>query len=450
MKKVYGMTKGKIWPIILSFSLPLLGASLIQQLYNTADMIFVGNFIGKEATGAVGASSFLFTCIIGLFTGVSIGVGITVSQKIGSKDFNTASKISHTAITFGIIGGIILTFIGYFSANFLLTLMNTPIEIMTESVLYLKIYFLSILPMILYNIGAGIVRSTGNSKTPFFILIIGGITNVIANYIFIVTFKMGVAGVAIATALSQTLTAIIILNYLFKNNTIIKFRISELKIDFYLLKQILYFGLPAGIQSMLITFSNIIVQYYINGYGGDAVAAYATYYKLENFIWMPIVAIGQANMTFSGQNIGANNYKRVKKGAFISIFLSGGLSVIIAIIILTFSHTFMRIFIKNEEIIYLGSQIAFTTFPFYWLYSILEVLGNSLRGMGYSLVSMYITIICLCGVRISLLYLISKFNLDFKSVAYVYPMTWFFTASIFMIVFLKIINKKIKNSNYNL
>ena len=445
MKKVYDMTKGKIWTIILSFSLPLLGASLIQQLYNTADMIFVGNFVGKEATGAVGASSLLFTCIIGLFTGVSIGVGVAVSQKIGSKDLEMASKVSHTAITFGIIGGIVLTLIGFFSAEFLLTLMNTPKEIMYDSVLYLKIYFLSMLPMILYNIGAGIIRSTGNSKTPFYILIIGGLTNVFANYIFVVVFKMGVSGVAIATALSQTLTAAIVLTYLFK--TTIKFKTSELKIDFSLLKQILYFGLPAGIQSMLITFSNIIVQYYINGYGGDAVAAYATYFKLENFIWMPIVAIGQASMTFSGQNVGANNYKRVKKGAFVAILLSGGLSIVIATIILSFSHTFMRIFIKNKEIIYLGSQIALTTFPFYWLYSILEVLGSSLRGMGYSIVSMYITIICLCGLRISLLYLISKFNLDFKSVAYVYPMTWFFTASIFIIAFLKIIDKKIKNPN---
>ena len=447
MKKVYDMTKGKIWTIILSFSLPLLGASLIQQLYNTADMIFVGNFVGKEATGAVGASSLLFACIIGLFTGVSIGVGVAVSQKIGSKDLEMASKVSHTAIAFGIIGGIILTLVGFFSAEFLLTLMNTPKEIMYDSVLYLKIYFLSMLPMILYNIGAGIIRSTGNSKTPFYILIIGGLTNVLANYIFIVVFKMGVSGVAIATALSQTLTAAIVLTYLFKNKTAIKFKTSELKIDFSLLKQILYFGLPAGIQSMLITFSNIIVQYYINGYGGDAVAAYATYFKLENFIWMPIVAIGQASMTFSGQNVGANNYKRVKKGAFVAILLSGGLSILIATIILTFSHTFIRIFIKNKEIIYLGSQIALTTFPFYWLYSILEVLGSSLRGMGYSIVSMYITIICLCGVRISLLYLISKFNLDFKSVAYVYPMTWFFTASIFIIAFLKIIGKKIKNPN---
>ncbi|PGH24907.1 MATE family efflux transporter [Fusobacterium animalis] len=447
MKKVYDMTKGKIWTIILSFSLPLLGASLIQQLYNTADMIFVGNFVGKEATGAVGASSLLFTCIIGLFTGVSIGVGVAVSQKIGSKDLEMASKVSHTAITFGIIGGIVLTLIGFFSAEFLLTLMNTPKEIMYDSVLYLKIYFLSMLPMILYNIGAGIIRSTGNSKTPFYILIIGGLTNVFANYIFVVVFKMGVSGVAIATALSQTLTAAIVLTYLFKNKTAIKFKTSELKIDFSLLKQILYFGLPAGIQSMLITFSNIIVQYYINGYGGDAVAAYATYFKLENFIWMPIVAIGQASMTFSGQNVGANNYKRVKKGAFVAILLSGGLSILIATIILIFSHTFIRIFIKNKEIIYLGSQIALTTFPFYWLYSILEVLGSSLRGMGYSIVSMYITIICLCGVRISLLYLISKFNLDFKSIAYVYPMTWFFTASIFIIAFLKIIGKKIKNPN---
>ena len=442
MKKSYDMTKGKIWTTILSFSLPLLGASLIQQLYNTADMIFVGNFVGKEATGAVGASSLLFTCIIGLFTGVSIGVGVAVAQKIGSKDYDMASKVSHTAITFGIFGGIILTILGYFSAEFLLTIMKTPKEIMTDSVIYLKVYFLSILPMILYNIGAGIIRSTGNSKTPFYILIIGGITNVLANYFFIVMLKKGVLGVAIATTLSQTLTALIVLSYLFKNKTIIKFKTSELKIDFSLLRQILYFGLPAGIQSMLITFSNIIVQYYINGYGGDAVAAYATYFKLENFIWMPVVAIGQASMTFTGQNVGAENYERVKKGALVSIALSGAINIFIATIILTNSHTFMRIFIKNEEIIYLGSQIALTTFPFYILYTILEVLGSCLRGMGYSIVSMYVTMICLCGFRVTLLYVISKFNLDFRSVAYVYPMTWCLTAIVFIFAFCKILNKK--------
>ena len=398
--KVKDMTKGSIWKILLFFSLPLLGASLIQQLYNTADMIFVGNFVGKEATAAVGASSLIFTCIIGLSTGVSIGVGVAVSQKIGSKDFETASKISHTAISFGIIGGIFLTILGVFSSEFLLKLLNTPEVIMDDSVLYLKIYFLSMLPMILYNIGSGIIRSTGNSKTPFYILAFGGILNVITNYIFIVLLKNGVAGVAIATTFSQTVTAIIVMTYLFKNKTAIKFSLKNLKIDFYLLKQILYFGLPAGLQSMLITLSNIIVQYYINSYGGDAVAAYATYFKLENFIWMPVVAI------------------------------------------LTNSHTFMRIFIKNEEIIYLGSQIALTTFPFYILYTILEVLGSCLRGMGYSIVSMYVTMICLCGFRVTLLYVISKFNLDFKSVAYVYPMTWCLTAIVFIFAFCKILNKK--------
>ena len=441
--KVNDMTKGSIWKILLFFSLPLLGASLIQQLYNTADMIFVGNFVGKEATAAVGASSLIFTCIIGLFTGVSIGVGVAVSQKIGSKDFETASKISHTAISFGIIGGLILTILGIFSAEFLLKLLNTPKVIMDDSVLYLKIYFLSMLPMILYNIGSGIIRSTGNSKTPFYILAFGGILNVITNYIFIVLLKNGVAGVAIATTFSQTVTVIIVMTYLFKNKTAIKFSLKNLKIDFHLLKQILYFGLPAGLQSMLITLSNIIVQYYINGYGGDAVAAYATYFKLENFIWMPVVAIGQASMTFTGQNVGAENYERVKKGALVSIALSGAVNIFIATIILTNSHTFMRIFIKNEEIIYLGSQIALTTFPFYILYTILEVLGSCLRGMGYSIVSMYVTMICLCGFRVTLLYVISKFNLDFRSVAYVYPMTWCLTAIVFIFAFCKILNKKI-------
>lgn len=445
-KKVNSMTEGNILKSIIFFALPLLGGSLIQQLYNTADMIFVGNFVSKQAAAAVGASSLLFTCLIGLLTGVSVGVGIVVSQKVGAQDIKAANRTAHTAISFGVASGIILTLIGLIFAKKLLTIMNTPKEIMEESVIYLKIYFLSMIPMILYNMGSGIIRSSGNSKTPFYILVAGGILNIIANTIFVVLFKMGVAGVAIATLISQSVTAILVMLYLFRASFLIKLEIKLLKIDFSILKNVLYYGLPAGVQSMVITFSNIVVQYYINGYGGDAVAAYATYFKLENFIWMPIVAIGQAVTTFSGQNTGAKNYKRIKKGTIIAALLSSGMAVSIAIIILLAPATFFRIFIKDIGVINLGIKIVYTTFPFYWLYSILETTGGSVRGMGYSITSMGIIIGVLCVLRIILLTIISKLNLDFQGVAFVYPITWFVTAFLFSIAFIKYVNRGIRNN----
>lgn len=445
-EKVKNMTEGNIISAIIFFALPLLGGSLIQQLYNTADMIFVGNFINKQAAAAVGASGLLFTCLIGLLTGVSVGVGIVISQKLGAKNIKDAKKTAHTAILFGLISGLILTLIGLIFADELLKLMNTPKEIFKESVVYLKIYFLSMIPMIIYNMGSGIIRSTGDSKTPFYILIIGGIANVIADMFFIVYLKMGVAGVAIATFLSQSLTAIFIMLHLISKNFSIRIQFKKLKIHMSLLKNILYLGLPAGFQAMVLTFSNIVVQYNINGYGGDAMAAYAAYFKLENLIWMPIVAIGQAITTFSGHNTGAKNYLRIKKGTQIGVLMSSLIAILIAGIILLFPATFFRIFIKDKDVIKLGIKILFITFPFYWFYSFLETMGGSIRGMGYSFTSMLITITSLCGLRIILLLIFSKYNLGFQSVAFVYPITWFVAAAIFTIIFYKYINKKIKEN----
>lgn len=445
-KKINDMTEGNILKAIIFFALPLLGGSLIQQLYNTADMIFVGNFINKQAAAAVGSSSLLFTCLIGLLTGVSIGVSIVVSQKVGAKNIDEAKNTAHTAVLFGLISGVILTFIGFFFADELLKIMNTPEEIFKESVIYLRIYFLSMIPMILYNMGSGIIRSSGDSKTPFYILIVGGLANIIANALFIVLLKMGVAGVAIATLISQSLTAILVMLHLTSEKFSIKVQLNKLKIHMELLKSILYLGLPAGLQSMVITFSNIVVQYNINGYGGDAVAAYATYFKLENLIWMPIVALGQAITTFSGQNTGAKNYERIKKGTQMGVFLSSAMAILIAGIILLFPTTFFRIFIKDTEVINLGVKIVFITFPFYWFYSFLETMGGSIRGMGYSLTSMIVIMTTLCGLRIALLLGFSKFDLGFQSVALVYPITWFAAASIFTAAFYKYVNKGIKEN----
>ena len=436
-EKKNSITEGNIIRSLIIFALPLLGGSLIQQLYNTADMIFAGRFVSKEAAAAVGASGLLFTCMIGLLTGVSVGVGILIAHKTGGKDYDGIRKTVKTSIFFGTISGIVLTVGGLIFSEKLLTVMNTPSEIMDESTLYLKIYFLSMIPMILYNMGSGLIRSSGNSKLPFYILVAGGLLNIISNATFVIIFGMGVAGVAIATLISQGITAILTVIFLFKENFLNLSDLKSFNLDFHILSKIIHYGLPAGIQSMIITFSNIVVQFYINGYGSDAVAAYASYFKLENFIWLPIVSIGQAITTFTAQNAGAKNYERIRKGTFVATFCSIGVTVILTGTILLFPEISLEIFIKDVEVIALGKKIIFITFPFYWLYSILETLGGSVRGMGYSVTSMSIIISSLCIMRIFLLMGLSRLDTGFQGIAFVYPITWFTAALLFLLVFMK-------------
>lgn len=447
-KKELVMTEGKIGPSLIAFALPLLGSSFIQQLYNTADMIFVGNFVHKQGAAAVGASSLIFTLLIGLFTGVSVGVGVLISHEVGRKNREEAIQTAHTAISFGLVGSLILTALGIIFSEELLLLMNTPSEIMKDSMIYIRIYFLSMLPMVIYNMGSGILRASGDSKTPFYILVIGGLANIAANTLFIVILPWGVAGAAIATCISQGVTAILILWRLYFKEGYIQMEKFQFNLDRDRLKRILHLGLPAGIQAMVITFSNIIVQYYINGYGPDAVAAYATYFKLENILWMPIVSLGQASMTFAGQNTGALKFDRIKQGALISGLLSGGVVIVISVIVLLMPETFFRIFINDPKVIALGKTIVSTTFPFYWFYSIIESAGGSIRGMGYSMLSMVITIGVLCGLRIVLLIVNDHIGPGFPGVAMVYPITWGLTALAFVISLGIVLRKK--KSQYSL
>lgn len=436
------MVEGNILKTIIVFALPLLGSSLIQQLYNTADMIFTGNFIGKTAAAAVGSGSLLFACLIGLLTGLAVGVGVVVAQKIGAGNYTAAEKAVHCSLAFGSIIGILLTIGGLFFTRNLLELINTPTDVMPEAIIYLKIYFLSMFPMVIYNIGIGILRATGDSKRPFYVLALGGILNILANTVFIIFLDTGVAGIAIATLLSQCVTAAIIMYILYNANNAVRFSFKKLNLETGTLKEILYIGLPTGLQSVVITLSNLIVQYYINGYGTDAAAAYAAYFKLENLIWMPMVALGQAMTTFSGQNTGACNFKRIKKGTYIIGLLSIIIAASFAAIILLMPEFFFKIFINDNSVIQSGKSIIFITFPFYWLYGLMETYGGAVRGMGYALQVMFITGICLCLMRIIMLPLLTAFYNEFTTVAVVYPLSWLLTALVFILSFLYIYRLK--------
>ena len=447
--KTIDMTNGPIFGPLVLFILPLIGGSIFQQLYNTVDFIFVGNFLDKTAAAAVGASATLINCTIGLFTGIAVGTTVVAARAIGSGDLKRAEKTIHTSITLGIIGGIVLMAVGILFSPGILRLLNTPESVMPQAILYIRIYLISLPMLFFYNIVSGGLRAEGDSSTPFKVLVICGLLNVVFDAFFIVVVKMGVAGVALATTLTQSLSALMIGIFASRKERTIRFSFRQLGIDGPLLKGVLRIGLPTGIQTIIITISNVFVQYFINDFGETAVAAFATYYKVENLIFLSILAVGQASTTFAGQNMGAGNYRRIRKGSLIMLCLGAGITIIVAGLILLFPDVVFRWFMKDPEVIANAISLAMVSFPFYWIYPAIEVFGGAIRSLGYSITSMVVIIINLCAVRIGLLSFFSKTIHTMQSLAAVYPITWATAALSFTVIFFIVIRKFIKKSESN-
>lgn len=429
-------------PQLILFALPLLGSSLVQQLYNTADLLFVGNFAGKTAAAAVGSSGLIFTCLIGLFTGISVGVGIVIAHAWGAGRRETAERAAGMAIWIGLLGSLVLMCAGLAGARWILQLLQTPEDILAEAVTYVRIYFLSMIPMVMYNMGASILRAAGDSRTPFYILLAGGILNVLADFLLVAVLRGGVTGAAVATSISQTASAALILIYLAGKKSRIRLSLRGRVWDRALAGQILAYGLPAGIQAIVITLSNVVVQYHINGFGEDAVAAYAAYFKIETLLYLPIMACGQAVTTFTGQNYGAGRLDRIWQGTWKGLLFSCLVTAGLAALVLLVPSGAIGLFLKDKEVIAFGVSILMTTFPFYCFYAVLEVTGGALRGMGYSRTSMAVVMTGLCGLRVFLLYLVDLLDLGFYTVAKVYPVTWSVTAIAFLVIFCTIMKKK--------
>lgn len=443
MRKTIQMTHGPIGPSLIVFILPLIENSIFQQLYNTADFLFVSNLLGKTAAAAVGASSTLVTCSIGLFSGIAVGAEVVIAFAIGAGDEERANRILHTALPFGMFGGFVLMCAGIFWAPSMLILLNTPESILPQAVLYIRIYFLSIPANILYNMCASALRACGNSATPFRILACFGMVNVAANALFIGVLSLGIAGAALATILCQWSSLAAILHCLRRGEQKLRFSWNSIHCSKELLAAVLRIGLPTGIQTIVITLSNIVVQYYINGFGETAVAAFSTYYKIENFIYLPIMAFGQAITSFSSQNTGIGNFRRVGKGTAIAAGFGVCVTLCIAGGVLLFSERIFSWFMRDDAVRGVAISIAFVSFPFYWLYPLMEVLGGSLRGMGYAVQSMSMILINLCGLRITLLSVFTRHFRSLYAIASVYPITWATATISFAVTFFIILYRKI-------
>ncbi len=446
MSKSIDMTRGPIVGPLIRFILPLVGSSIFQQLYNTVDFLFVGNFLNKTAAAAVGASATLITCTIGLFSGISVGTSVVASQAIGAGDREKAEKALHSSVTFGLLGGLLLMTLGILLAPALLRLLRTPENVIPQAVTYIRIYLLSIPMLIFYNMVSGGMRAYGDSRSPFLVMVVCGLLNVLLDALFIVWIPLGVAGVAIATAITQTLSALLVAFLASRKGNVLRLSARKLGIDLRVLGKVLRIGLPTGIQTVIITFSNVMVQYYINDFGETAVAAFATYYKVENFIYLPIMAFGQASTTFAGQNTGAKQYRRILRGTVTTALIGAAVVGCLVIVFVSFPRTIVGWFMKDGDVVENTLRIALVSFPFYSVYPVLEVTGGALRGMGKAIGSMIVIIANLCVLRISLLAVFSATIHTIQSLASVYPITWTGAALSFVVFFAIVIRKRLKTA----
>ena len=366
------MTQGNVWKLLITFSIPLIIGNLLQQMYNTADSIIVGNFVGSNGLAAVGSGTALINLIIAFAQGASVGAGVVVSQYIGA-DKKDKIKISvHTSICISIILGLILSLLGIFASPSLLIMMKTPKVVLKSSILYLQIYCGGLIFNVIYNMATGILNAAGNSKKPLVYLAIASITNIILDLLFIKIFKLGVMGAAIATDISQAISCILAIGYLLKVKSDYKLCIKDLKINKETAVKIIKIGLPTAIQNMVISFSNVLVQSSVNAYGATAMAGYAAYLKIDGFNILPVLSISMAVTTFTGQNVGANRLDRVKKGMYSSLIMVLVYTAFIGAVLLIFSHQVLGLFTHSTQVIMYG-QLAMKYFcPYYFLLGIID------------------------------------------------------------------------------
>lgn len=420
---------GPIGRKLMLFALPLLGSSLIQQLYNTVDIFFVGNFVSdSNAMSAVGASALIVSLLVGFFTGMSVGAGVVVSLFYGEHDDKKLSQAVHTAIMIGLIGGIVLTIVGVIASPLLLQWMNTPPEILDMAVTYLRIYFLSLLSLLLYDMGVGILRAVGDSKRPLLYLAVGGVLNVLLDLIFVWLFQWGVTGVAVATLISQTVPAVLVMVHLLRVKQPYRIMVKKLRLHKEMVRRIFRVGIPAGMQSIVITLSNMVVQYHINSFGPDAIAAFTAYFKVELLLYLPIVSFGQAVTTFTGQNVGAGQYQRVQKGVRLGLLLGVLFTGCMATVVTLFGRQIYGCFTGDAAVIDKGMEVLLFTAPMYFLYVFLEVFSGAVRGSGSSAVPMVIVIANMCVLRVVLLTVLVPLWNTISAVAICYPITWFTTS----------------------
>lgn len=421
------LTEGSILQGLVIFSIPLLLSSLLQQFYNTADLMIVGKFAGKNPMAAVGASGALSNLLIGLFLGLTTGASVVVAQVYGKGDRKEIQDAVHTSYAIAIVGGIIISIIGVLVAPTILGFLNTPDEILTHAVVYMRILFLGMTPILVFNMGSGILRSIGDSRRPFNFLCVAAAINIILDLVFVIIFKLSVLGVGIATLIAQTVSAILVTYNLMKSEREFKLDLKKIKFHKDIMVRIFQIGIPTGIQSSVISFSNVIIQSKVNLFGASAIAGYAAQERLDGFIFMSLNALSLAATTFSGQNIGAGKVDRLKSGVRLSIALSLIVSLSLSILGRVFIIELMSIFSNEPDVIEIGATAFRYLSAGYFIFGVSEILGGFVRGAGYAVPPMVISVLSMCILR--LVWIFVALNIWFKIdiVFLSYPISWITT-----------------------
>jgi len=436
------MTKGPFLKKILRFSLPLVLTGLLQMIYNTADVIVVGRFAGGTALAAVGATGSLVHLILNIFLGMSMGSGVMTAKYIGAKDEDSVKRCVHSAMLLSILSGIFVAIFGFIFSEQLLVMMDSPSDVLPLSKLYLQIFFLGAPAGMVFNFGASIVRATGDTKKPLLILSLSGIVNIVLNLILVINFHMSVAGVAIATIVSQYISATVIVIVLLKMQNACKLHPKKLRFHKEELKRILYVGIPAGIQNSLFSVSNVIIQTTVNSFGSVAMAGIAAGSNIDSLIYTCTNAISQTTMTFSSQNFGAKKYENFNKIYFrcvlLTIIIGGGMGALGVV----FKNFLVGIFSTDPAVIEIGAQRLTLILPFYFFCSLMDVGAGQLRGMGKSVLPMMVSLLGGCGLRLLWIFVFFPKNPTLIYLYYAYPISWTITFVVLFVCYF-IVRKQI-------
>lgn len=429
------LTEGSIWKKMVFFALPVLLGNVFQQFYNTFDSWCVGNFLGDDALAAVSSSGSLIFMMIGFFNGVAMGAGVIIARYYGAKDYPAMRQAIHTDVAFGLTAGVLLTVVGVTFTPTILRWMDTPEDVLPQSVSYFRFYFCGALFTVMYNIFVGILHAVGDSKHPLYYLIISSMVNVVLDMVLVGVLHLGVGAAAMATTISQGLSAVLCCIRLIRCDAPYKLNIRQIRYHWKSFKQIITYGLPSGIQNSVIAMANLVVQTNINSFGKAAMAGCGSYSKIEGFAFLPITCFAQALSTFVGQNLGARKYDRVKKGVVFGILCSTILAELVGVVCWIFSPQLIGFFNNQPEVVDFGTRHMRTICLFYCLLALSHCIAGILRGAGKATVPMFIMLGCWCVLRVSYISIAIRFVNQLETVSWAYPITWSCSSLAFLIYF---------------
>lgn len=434
--KVVSMTEGKIWKKLLLFSIPLMMGSFFQQLYNTADSIIVGNYVGKEALAAIGTTDNLINTFIGFFMGLSTGAGIIISQYFGAKDEKNVQIAVNTTIGLTFVMSVICTVYALGFRTQMLKLMNTPAEVFVQADAYLRIYFLGVTGLLFYNMGAGILRAVGDSRRPLYFLIFSTVLNIVLDLIFVAGFSLGVEGAAYATVISQGASAVLVMIVLSRERASYRVVWNRIRLNPEMIGKIVRVGLPMALQSAVVSFSNVFVQSYINHFGVAAMAGWLAYGKVDKFCLLPIQSLSLGLMTFVGQNYGAKRYDRIRKGIRTGLTMCFGIAICMIILINLFAESLVSMFIQSPDVVKFGTLFIHIEMPFYLALCVNSVYDSTLRGIGMTKGPMLIMMINSILFRQIYLFVVSRVSESMIPIVLGYPLGWIL-CSVMLVLYYK-------------